>query len=204
MKKGKRILAAFLAVLMVVAIMPTSWATKKVKAATETKVYTLNANDLEAVAQGTKADGDVVKAGTDNFFSIICSAKTKFDASNKSFSDGFEGTQRINFGEGTTTAKNAIRFTTEGTATVTVWWACGDAGREVTILDKDGKAVATTSEGLAKNAMAISTITVPEAGTYYLGNTPKSNYIFKVQVSDEVEIKPTYKEVTTEIGRAHV
>ena len=63
MKKGKRILAAFLAVLMVVAIMPTSWATKKVKAATETKVYTLNANDLEAVAQGTKADGDVVKAG---------------------------------------------------------------------------------------------------------------------------------------------
>ena len=33
MKKGKRILAAFLAVLMVVAIMPTSWATKKVKAA---------------------------------------------------------------------------------------------------------------------------------------------------------------------------
>ena len=45
--------------------------------------------------------------------------------------------------------------------------------------------------------MAISTITVPEAGTYYLGNTPKSNYIFKVQVSDEVEIKPTYKEVTT-------
>ena len=51
MKKGKRILAAFLAVLMVVAIMPTSWATKKVKAATETKVYTLNANDLEAVAQ---------------------------------------------------------------------------------------------------------------------------------------------------------
>ena len=197
MKKGKRILAAFLAVLMVVAIMPTSWATKKVKAATETKVYTLNANDLEAVAQGTKADGDVVKAGTDNFFSIICSAKTKFDASKKSFSDGFEGTQRINFGEGTTTAKNAIRFTTEGTATVTVWWACGDAGREVTILDKDGKAVDTTSEGLAKNAMAISTLTVPEAGTYYLGNTPKSNYIFKVQVSDEVEIKPTYKEVTT-------
>ena len=49
MKKGKRILAAFLAVLMVVAIMPTSWATKKVKAATETKVYTLNALALSVV-----------------------------------------------------------------------------------------------------------------------------------------------------------
>ncbi len=56
MKKGKRILAAFLAVLMVVAIMPfTSFSgifTSKAKAAESGKKYTFEGTDLEAAAAG--------------------------------------------------------------------------------------------------------------------------------------------------------
>ena len=52
MKKGKRILAAFLAVLMVVAIMPfTSFSgifTSKAKAAESGKKYTFEGTELEA------------------------------------------------------------------------------------------------------------------------------------------------------------
>ena len=61
MKKGKRILAAFLAVLMVVAIMPfTSFSgifTSKAKAAESGKKYTFEGTELEAAAAGKYTDG---------------------------------------------------------------------------------------------------------------------------------------------------
>ena len=69
MKKGKRILAAFLAVLMVVAIMPfTSFSgifTSKAKAAESGKKYTFEGTELEAAAAGKYTDGQTVAAGTD-------------------------------------------------------------------------------------------------------------------------------------------
>ena len=48
------------------------------------------------------------------------SAKTKIDSSNKTWDDGFAGTQRINFGGKADIAnmKNFVSFKTEGTAKV--------------------------------------------------------------------------------------
>ena len=68
MKKGKRILAAFLAVLMVVAIMPfTSFSgifTSKAKAAESGKKYTFEGTELEAAAAGKYTDGQAVTASS--------------------------------------------------------------------------------------------------------------------------------------------
>ena len=109
------------------------------------QTYVLNASDLQAFeklqADGetpSKLDGEEVVCGTDNYFSLICATnKTAVNASNKTFSDGFSGTQRINFGGKTQTVSgvitNAVKFTTTGAATVKVWWVAGDAGRQVQI-----------------------------------------------------------------------
>lgn len=63
--------------------------------------------DLTAFAQGSKVDGDTEKAGTEDYFTLIYSAKSKVDGSNKTFDDGYEATQRVNFGGAITTEKNA-------------------------------------------------------------------------------------------------
>ncbi|MBQ7943402.1 MAG: hypothetical protein IJ326_04995, partial [Lachnospiraceae bacterium] len=154
--------------------------------AAEPIVSTLDTTaDLTAFAQGTKADGDSEKAGTDDYFTLLYSAKTKVDTSNKTFDDGYAASQRVNFGGTAATDKNAIKFTTSNASTVKVWWVeGGDNNRQITILDASGVAVATTAETLAKNATCISTFELAEAGTYYLGSAVGNNYIFKVEVTE--------------------
>ena len=142
-------------------------------------------SDLKAFAQKDKADGDTENAGTENYFTLIYSEKSKVDSSNKTFDDGYTATQRVNFGGKVTTEKNAIKFTTNNAATVKVWWVeGGEDNRQITILNASGSAVATTAETLAKNATCISTFELSEAGTYYLGSAVGNNYIFKVEVTE--------------------
>ncbi len=142
--------------------------------------------DLTAFAVGVKADGDTQQAGTEDYFTLIYSAKTKVDASNKAFDDGYNGSQRVNFGGVVSVSKNAIKFTTSGAATIKIWWAQGgDDNRQIAILDGSGAQVAVTAETLAKNAACVSTLEVSEAGTYYLGSAINNNYIFKVTVEEE-------------------
>ena len=154
------------------------------------KEYVLDATaDMAAFAQGDKADGDVEVAGTDGFFTVHYSAKTKVDGSTKEFEDGYSATQRINMGGKTTVGNsvlNAIEFTTQGTATVTVWWVCGGDGREIDLFGADGTILQTTAEGSTKNSLYISTFEISEAGKYYIGSSAGSNYYFKVEVEDTI------------------
>ena len=148
--------------------------------------FVLDAQELTPFAQGAKADGASEKAGTDDFFNIIYSAKSKVDSSSKTFEDGFTSSQRINLGGVASTSKNAVQFTTGGAATVKVWWAQGgDDSRQITILDSEGNAVTTTEGTWTKNSPYISELTLPEAGTYYLGSAINNNYLFKVEVNVE-------------------
>ncbi len=152
----------------------------------EPKDYILDTTaDLTAFAQGAKADGDTEVVGTEDFFTLIYSAKTKVDSSSKTFEDGYAATQRVNFGGAAAPGtKNVIKFTTDNSSTVKVWWVeGGDDNRQIAIYDASGNAVETTDVTLAKNATAISTFELDEAGTYYLGSTPNNNYFFKVQVT---------------------
>ena len=193
----RKIIAAIMvmSLFIVAMLIPTS----AEEAATE-KVHVLDAStDLTEFAAGSKADGEAEKAGTDSFFTVHYSAKTKVDASGKNFEDGYSGSQRINMGGSTSvggTIKNAIEFTTDGVATVKVWWVCGGDGRELNLYGSDGSVLYTTAEGCIKNSMYISTIEITEAGKYYLGSSAGSNYYFKVEVTEPVAAEPV---ITTSV-----
>ncbi|MBQ9589804.1 MAG: hypothetical protein IJR29_06440 [Butyrivibrio sp.] len=147
--------------------------------------FTVESSELTAFSAGAKADGESEKAGTDNYFTLLYSVKSKIDSSSKTWDDGYTSSQRINFGGAASTEKNAIKFTTSASdATVKVWWACGDAGRQMAILDANGDKVLVSSEAATKNSPYISTFKLADAGTYYLGGATGNNYIFKVEVTD--------------------
>ena len=202
MKKGKRILAAFLAVLMVVAIMPfTSFSgifTSKAKAAESGKKYTFEGTELEAAAAGKYTDGQAVAAGTDGYFTFYMSAKTKIDSSDKTWEDGYACKQRVNFGGKADVAnmKNLVSFKTSNAAKVKVYWVeGGDDNRQIAIFGSTGDVVTKTEVTAAKNATVVSTLELADAGTYYLGGLENNNYIFKIEVEETAAVEePVVKE----------
>ena len=144
---------------------------------------------------------------------------SQVNLSSQTFSDGYEGKARFNTQGTAKTTQASIKFTTKTEAAVKVWWICGgdpktdsttgeidsSTYREMTILDSQGKAVDTTELQPAKNSQYISELSVKEAGTYYLGSSNSSNYIYKVEVtekSDDTEepIPPTPDEPGDEDG----
>ena len=193
MKKGKRILAAFLAVLMVVAIMPfTSFSgifTSKAKAAESGKKYTFEGTELEAAAAGKYTDGQAVTAGTDGYFTFYMSAKTKIDSSDKTWEDGYACKQRVNFGGKADVAnmKNLVSFKTSNAAKVKVYWVEGGTdNRQMAIFGSTGYVVTKT---------VVSTLELADAGTYYLGGLENNNYIFKIEVEETAAVEePVVKE----------
>ena len=208
MRKGKlkrRVMAWIMALLMVVGLLPTGLLGGAMEVKAAENVYILDATaDLEAVAQGSKADGDTITAGTSDFFTIYASTKMKIDGSTKTFDDGYKGTQRINPG-GTSaigdTIKNAIAFKTEGTATVKIWWVSGGNGRSMAITDTKGTVIAATAaDDSVKDTLYISTLEIGEPGNYYVTVPEGSNYIFKVQVTDKPPVINEYiLDATTDL-----
>jgi len=202
MKKGKRILAAFLAVLMVVAIMPfTSFSgifTSKAKAAESGKKYTFEGTELEAAAAGKYTDGQAVTAGTDGYFTFYMSAKTKIDGSEKTWPDGYICAQRVNFGgkADVTNMKNLVSFKTSNAAKVKVYWVEGGTdNRQMAIFGSTGDVVTKTEVTAAKNDPVVSTLELADAGTYYLGGLENNNYIFKIEVEETAAVEePVVKE----------
>ena len=193
-----------IATIMVMALTLTAIVATVVpgSAAESTKTYTMTADDITAFAAGDKADGDIEKVGTDGFFNVIYSAKTKVDTSKKTFEDDVTVTNRISwggssaYGEG---AKNAIQIKVENKATLKIWFVCGGDGREITIVDAEGNAVATSEIGTVKNGLYITTLEIPAAGTYYIGNTNGSNNYYKLEVTEEVAEVVAPTEVTYEL-----
>ena len=179
----KRVATALLALVMLIGLLPGI--TLPAAAAGETYVLDVMA-DVEEFAQGTKADGETQTAGTDDFFTIFYSAKSRVDASKKNFDDGYVTNRRINFGGNTVVGdntKNAIMFKTSGPAKVKVWWVCGDVARQQGIYSSTGEVLTMTDVDSVKNALYISELTIAEAGTYFLGNVHGGNYYFKVEVT---------------------
>ncbi len=155
-------------------------------------VHVLDATkDLTAFAQGTKADGDSEEFH--DYFTVLYSAKNKVDASTKNFDDGYAATQRLNFGGKTDPAKgmiNSVKFTTAQPATVKIWWVSGGDGRNFAVYGSDGTVLAETTDASVKNALYISELRVESAGTYYLGVPQGSNYLFKLQVTEDLPPEP--------------
>ena len=151
-------------------------------------VHTLEASALEAFAAETKADGD--ETG-DGFFTLLWSAKSKVDGSSKTWEDGYASGQRVNFGGKATVKKNSLRFTTDGPATVKIWWVQGgEDHRQMGILNADGEVVVQTSGEYQKNSPYYSELILDAAGTWYLGGIGGNNYLFKVEVAQSAAEKP--------------
>ena len=110
-KSMRRMFAYLLSALMVLSAMSFGMPEITVSAA-QTNQFVLEASTLTAFAAGEKSDGTEEVAGTDDYFTIIYSAKSKVDGSNKSFEDGYESGQRINLGGKVSLEKNAGKFTT--------------------------------------------------------------------------------------------
>ncbi len=150
-----------------------------------TTEFVFEASDLEAFAANKKADGDTLKAGTEDYFTLIFSAKSKVDSSSKKWEDGYTSGVRLNLGGKVTTDMNAIKFATSSEASVKIWWVeGGDDNRQMAILDSEGKQVAITEGEHTKNTAYCDTLKLDKAGTYYLGGATNNNYIFKVEVTD--------------------
>lgn len=209
--KGKnRLLAGALALFMAltsVSMVPVSAegaAGGETAAPAGDPTYVLEGSDFEAVTEkGQFTDGYSVKAGTNEYFTVYHSKDMRFDGSPKTFADGYVGNRRINF-SGTidiSVPKDAIEFTTQNPSTVKVWWVCGDAGRQLTVLDKSGETVYTTNETLEKNAMCISEFDLSQAGKFYFGSAEKGNYCFKLQVTEHAP-KEYVLDTTTDLKAA--
>ena len=182
MKLTRKLLAAVLAIVMVICILPLA-----VSAAEN--VYVLDAKaHLTPMPEQTKADGDTEVVGPDGYFTIHYSEKTKIDESEKKWDDGYESNQRLNFNgkaqvkpNGTT--KNVVEFTTEGPATVKIWWVeAGDDNRQMGIFNAEGELVTQTNDTVDKNKPCFSTLEIPAAGKYFIGGVTNKNYIFKLEV----------------------
>lgn len=170
-----------------IALLSEDVAVSAQDAAGDAEQYVLDAADLAQFTNGAKKDGEEQSAGTDEYFTILWSSKSKVDGSKKSFEDGTAFTQRINLGGklDVTNNKNGVSFKTIGAAEVKVYWVeGGDDNRQMALLTGSGTVVAKTEETLARNAACISVLKVTDAGTYYLGGLENNNYIFKVIVTE--------------------
>lgn len=181
-------LSALLALVMVLGLLPVS-----VFALGST--YSLDIADVADVPQNSKADGDTQKCGTDGYFTVFFSAKTRIESNAKSFADGFSAGKRLNFGGSTKIEDpivNAVQIKTSGPAQVKVWWVSGGDGREVAIYTENGQVLCQSQFGSVKNELYIVQLSVGEAGTYYIGNVGGNNNFYKLEVTEEAsaEEKP--------------
>ena len=171
-------LAILLALIMVLGMLPwTAFAAGN--------TYTLDIADMEDVPQYSKADGDTQKCGTDGYFTVFFSNKTRIESNAKSFSDGFSAGKRLNFGGSTKIEDpvlNAVQIKTSGPAEVKVWWISGGDGREVAIYSENGQVLSQTQFGSVKNELYIAQLSIADAGTYYIGNTGGNNNYYKLEV----------------------
>ena len=190
-----RVVSLLLALFMLLTCVPLTFMATNTAARAEGATKVLEAKDLAAFDAGAKADGDSITAGTDGFFKVFFSAKSKVDSSSKSFNDGYESGQRINFGGKAEVGKNSVGFTTSGAATVKIWWVQqGDTDRHMAILDGSGNAVAQSDATAKKNdPEPVTTLKIANAGTYYLGGFENGNYIFKVEVTEESAAAQEYE-----------
>lgn len=157
--------------------------------AADITTYLLDAGSLPDVPANTKEEGDTDTGGTKSFFTVHYKNATRIESTSNTFSDGFAPSKRINM-QGKMEIVDgvpvgALSFMTQGPAEVKVWWGCGDAGRQMSIIDKNGNKLASTNEAAVKNGLYISTLNIDAAGTYYLGGLEGSNYIYKVAVKTQ-------------------
>lgn len=116
--------------------------------------------------QGAAGHNWIILTKPSGYFTLIYAKKTKIDSSTKSFEDGYRGTQRFNFQSATdvTSMVPAIKFTTSGAATITLWWASGGNGRQFAIYDEAGTYRILSPESSYGRGVRVYSIHVVQGG----------------------------------------
>lgn len=70
----------------------------KIEIKDNNKTYVLEGEKISNFSESGYKDGDELKAGTDGYFTLLMSEKTKIDGSSGKFDDKYSGKRRINFG----------------------------------------------------------------------------------------------------------
>ena len=180
-KLNTRVLSLVLVVLMVLPLMMPVMA---VFAAADQTTYVLDPGNLPNVASKSKQEGDTDTAGTDNFFTIHYKNATKIEENTKDFL-GFSSTKRIDF-QGAINLdlpSGAISFTTQGPATIKLFWGCTSNLSQVGVYDAAGNVAAATEENVVSNGLFVSTLTVDAEGKYFVGGMTAGFYLYKMEVT---------------------
>ena len=149
--------------------------------------YVLDVANIAVCDVGAKDNGDYERAGTNDFFTIFYSEKTKVENNEKDFPDGYGGTRRFSWGAKTEFGDqitNAIKIKTKGSATIRLWWAGGDVGRNPAIFNDDGTMLVKDTTTTVKNTAYITEFAIPSEGIYYIGNLVGNNYFYYIEVID--------------------
>ena len=198
MKNTTKILALVLVVMTVLMSLTIVAGAEESEstATTQTVTMTFESKDLPLVQENEKADGDSIQAGTDNFFTIVYRTSSKVEDSKATWGteadeNYYTSTRRLSLAAGTPKKRGYIAFTTEhANATVKVWWV---SNAKVNKIDKDGEeltTVASFGSDATKNEAYYDEVTLVDAGTYYFYSAGGTNYIYKIEVSWEVETTP--------------
>lgn len=194
--KWNRILAVVLTLSMIVPMMLVF--TVFSSAEEGGKTYTLDVANLSFFAAGDKDNGDYEKAGTDNYFTVFYSEKTKIETSSaKTFTYGtgaemtsLSATNRIAWGAKTEIGDqilNAVKIKTQGSAIVRLLWVGGEPDRNPAIFNADGSVLVKDTTATVKNDPYVTEFEIPSAGIYYIGNLVGSNYFYQIQVIDSCD-----------------
>ena len=212
-KLNTRVISLLLVALMVLPLMMPLLA---VLAADQT-TYVLDPGSMPNIASKSKQEGDTDTAGTDNFFTIHYKNATKIEENSKDFL-GFSSTKRIDF-QGAidmSIPSGAISFTTQGPATIKLFWGCTSNLSQVGVYNEAGEVVTETNEEVVSNGLFVSTLTVNSEGKYFVGGMTSGFYLYKIEVTTKTLDKgpradwstvsaPTFAGITTgEDGKVSV
>lgn len=179
-KLNTKIISLLLVALMVLPLMMPMM----LIFAEDQTTYILDPGKMADVASKSKQEGDTDTAGTDNFFTVHYKSGTKIESNSKDFL-GFSSTKRIDF-QGAINLEipsGAVSFTTQGPATIKLFWGCTSNLSQVGVYDAAGELVAETKEAVVSNGLFISELKVDSEGKYFIGGITAGFYLYKMEVT---------------------
>ncbi len=192
LRRGFTFLVALAMMLTVLPMLPVT-----ANAAEDPNVHVLEASALTPF--DGKTEGQIKKDGDSevvaDYFTILWRSSSKVETSEKSWEDGYTSTNRINIAAVKRSSDEiiggAIKFKTNGPATLKVWWMSNQ--KDMFVENSAGTKIATTKED-DKTKQYIFECELPSADTYYLANDGGTNYIYKVEITETpAEVKHVFE-----------
>lgn len=198
-KFKERAIACFMAVMMVLGMIPMDYAGIGVtEARADGTVHELDMSNITGYTNG--ASESWYKKDKSEFFTVYSKSGggSKVNPQEQNFPDGFKSNSKFSTGGSAKAGQACIGFTTTTPTKVTVYWYKSyDANkdtkpREIKIIDDIGSTVkdvngndAITSHGLVAGWYT-DTFELNEAGTYYIGSSNSGTDIVGLKVEETV------------------